>query len=567
MLASYLLSRTLVPILIDVLVKKEFDQRFGEHGERQPASRRQTPKSRRGKPGLLRRASTPVSSARFDALPHRLSRPAACRDRPPDRDLWRGRRACWRSAAVLFTFVGQDYFPQIDAGELTLHMRTRPGHADRDRRAALRRGRGHDPPGHPSQGSRTDPRQYRPARQQLQFRLRRRLLRRLQRRPDPDLAEGRPRADRRLHAGRCARCCRRNFRTRSSTSSRPTSSPRSWISARITPIDVQVTGRNAAQGSRGRQAHRGAAAQRARRGRRPYPADHRRAGILRRCRPPDGRRDRPDRAADRQRAERLAGRQLPGHAEFLGRPQDRHPLPALGPDAGIPQRFADRCRQHPAVRLDARSAGTTATSTTTTGSTAPQPGVVTLFNNVAKLRRQSEQTVVNHVNTQPKYDIFASVQDRDLGSVSRDIDTIVQDEQKKLAGARQDLGARPDRDMHSAFQNIEHRPRDRDDRGLPADGGQLPELGRPVRGDRGAAAGVLRHRDEPVRHPDDVLDPLAVRRDHERRRRQRQLDPAGDLRARASRGDRLQRRRGRDQGRRDPAAAGADDRRRRCSSA
>src|SRR5580698_944438 len=34
MLASYLLSRTLVPILIDVLVKKEFDQRFGEgHGE------------------------------------------------------------------------------------------------------------------------------------------------------------------------------------------------------------------------------------------------------------------------------------------------------------------------------------------------------------------------------------------------------------------------------------------------------------------------------------------------------------------------------------------------------
>jgi multidrug efflux pump subunit AcrB len=80
--------------------------------------------------------------------------------------------------------------------------------------------------------------------------------------------------------------------------------------------------------------------------------------------------------------------------------------------------------------------------------------VVTLFNNIAKLRRQSEQTVVNHVNTQPKYDVFASVQDRDLGSVSRDIERIMQDEQKNLPV--------PDRisvlgqiaDMHSAFQNI-----------------------------------------------------------------------------------------------------------------
>ena len=53
---------------------------------------------------------------------------------------------------------------------------------------------------------------------------------------------------------------------------------------------------------------------------------------------------------------------------------------------------------------------------------ASSPGVVTLFNNIAKLRRQSEQTVVNHVNTQPKYDVFASVQDRDLGSVSSDIE-------------------------------------------------------------------------------------------------------------------------------------------------
>jgi multidrug efflux pump subunit AcrB len=87
-------------------------------------------------------------------------------------------------------------------------------------------------------------------------------------------------------------------------------------------------------------------------------------------------------------------------------------------------------------------------------SSSQNQGVVTLFDNVAKLRRQSEQTVVNHVNTQPKYDVFASVQDRDLGSVSREIENIMQDEQKNLPV--------PDRisvlgqiaDMHSAFQNL-----------------------------------------------------------------------------------------------------------------
>jgi multidrug efflux pump subunit AcrB len=88
------------------------------------------------------------------------------------------------------------------------------------------------------------------------------------------------------------------------------------------------------------------------------------------------------------------------------------------------------------------------------GTSPTSGGVVTLFNNVAKLRRQSEQTVVNHLNTQPKYDVLASVQDRDLGSVSREIATIMQDEQKNLPV--------PDRisvlgqiaDMHSAFSNL-----------------------------------------------------------------------------------------------------------------
>ncbi len=60
------------------------------------------------------------------------------------------------------------------------------------------------------------------------------------------------------------------------------------------------------------------------------------------------------------------------------------------------------------------------------------PGVLTLLSSVADLRRVPTQTVINHVNIQPTYDIFASVQDQDLGSVAREIDKVVQEEQKNL---------------------------------------------------------------------------------------------------------------------------------------
>ena len=117
MLTSYLLSRTLVPIAIDVLVKKEFDQRFGEHHhEGHEAS---------GRPGFFKRfhAGFERAFARFHSgylgllhvvIGHRIATFAVV-------------GVVVALTAVLFVFVGQDYFPQIDAGELTLHMRTRPG--------------------------------------------------------------------------------------------------------------------------------------------------------------------------------------------------------------------------------------------------------------------------------------------------------------------------------------------------------------------------------------------------------------------------------------------------------
>jgi multidrug efflux pump subunit AcrB len=64
--------------------------------------------------------------------------------------------------------------------------------------------------------------------------------------------------------------------------------------------------------------------------------------------------------------------------------------------------------------------------------TSPNASTLQLLSNVATLKRGSEQTVSNHVNTQPTFDVYAAVQDRDLGGVESDINRIVADQQKQL---------------------------------------------------------------------------------------------------------------------------------------
>ena len=48
------------------------------------------------------------------------------------------------------------------------------------------------------------------------------------------------------------------------------------------------------------------------------------------------------------------------------------------------------------------------------------------------MTRGSEQTVSTHVDTQPTFDVYAAVQDRDLGGLESDINQIVADQQKQL---------------------------------------------------------------------------------------------------------------------------------------
>ncbi len=83
------------------------------------------------------------------------------------------------------------------------------------------------------------------------------------------------------------------------------------------------------------------------------------------------------------------------------------------------------------------------------------PGVVDRLASVAQMKRQSEQTVISHVNTQPTYDVFASVQDSDLGSVRKQIDAIVASEKGKLQAPDQIVVRGQIESMDSAFHNIE----------------------------------------------------------------------------------------------------------------
>jgi multidrug efflux pump subunit AcrB len=48
-----------------------------------------------------------------------------------------------------------------------------------------------------------------------------------------------------------------------------------------------------------------------------------------------------------------------------------------------------------------------------------------LLTNVGQLGRDTTASVVNHYNVQPLYDVYANVQDRDLGALAKDVDSVL----------------------------------------------------------------------------------------------------------------------------------------------
>jgi len=65
-------------------------------------------------------------------------------------------------------------------------------------------------------------------------------------------------------------------------------------------------------------------------------------------------------------------------------------------------------------------------------SAASGSGQTQLLSNLATLRRGSSTAIVNHYNVQPVFDIYANVDERDLGGVANQVDTIMKNVGKKL---------------------------------------------------------------------------------------------------------------------------------------
>jgi multidrug efflux pump subunit AcrB len=97
------------------------------------------------------------------------------------------------------------------------------------------------------------------------------------------------------------------------------------------------------------------------------------------------------------------------------------------PAAGIPYYITVQTPEPLVSSLN--DLGNTPVSTALAANGPPIPG---LLSNVATLKRESVPTNLNQSNIQPVFDIYASVQGRDLGSIASDIGKIVAELQKEL---------------------------------------------------------------------------------------------------------------------------------------
>ena len=95
----------------------------------------------------------------------------------------------------------------------------------------------------------------------------------------------------------------------------------------------------------------------------------------------------------------------------------------LNPENGVSYFVAVQTPQYKMDSLDAIQ------NTPVTGGSATTPQ---LLSNLTSMERRTTTAVVNHYNVQPLFDIYANVQDRDLGGVARDIDRVMAEFQSKL---------------------------------------------------------------------------------------------------------------------------------------
>lgn len=118
------------------------------------------------------------------------------------------------------------------------------------------------------------------------------------------------------------------------------------------------------------------------------------------------------------------------------------------PTSGIPYYFAVQTPEYRIASVNDLD------NTPIVSEASAQTPVPNVLGNVATMRRIPVQSVYNHSNIQPLYDIYASVQDSDLGSVAKSIQSIIKDLRPKLKPGNQFRIRGQIESMNSAFQDL-----------------------------------------------------------------------------------------------------------------
>jgi multidrug efflux pump subunit AcrB len=121
------------------------------------------------------------------------------------------------------------------------------------------------------------------------------------------------------------------------------------------------------------------------------------------------------------------------------------------PKSGIPYYFAVQTPENRISSLNDLANTPVSTGLATSQTDTPIPG---LLSNVATLKRTSIPTNANQANIQPVYEIYASVQGRDLGSVASQISKIKADLQTQLKPGNTIQVVGQIQSMNSAFINL-----------------------------------------------------------------------------------------------------------------
>ena len=119
------------------------------------------------------------------------------------------------------------------------------------------------------------------------------------------------------------------------------------------------------------------------------------------------------------------------------------------PVAGVPYYITVQTPERQVSSLN--ELGNTPVSTNIASEGPPIPG---LLSNVANLRRDSVPTNLNQTNIQPTYEVYASVQGRDLGGVSEEINKIIPEMQKQLKPGNSIAVLGQIQSMHGSFGDL-----------------------------------------------------------------------------------------------------------------